>query len=418
MKHHNIRPITKRRNHHESPWSVPNTLSFCSAVVLVACFMGCPSETDDGADGGNTEAALDAGHEDLSDGGQTADGGQPVSCVYDAENTLGDLALGSGFSLVETAIITNDISALAFAGESGDTVYALNAVDNQVLDLGAWDELVSAGNMDMAEPAFDLLRAEDASEIAFASPFLASNGRFLAAGYTLAFDANTGLAPGHIALFDSQSEMTPNPPAHVPSDNNFHAAFLDATLLVNAGNLAGLGSGNGVYAWEAETNLALGQVASFPGGASASGFTAVSQGEAVGLGYYNSSYVNQMSVVSRAELLAAISEMQPVDLEDAESLTSSGFLVAGHMGDDLVLANGYYDANFELVQEDVVAFSTQPETVDGGVNLSVGEPQTVLDAPENTCQRVVFLSSLEDDLIVAVADEHPTHLRLLRISGD
>ena len=402
-----------QRRHRQIPW----TRFFL--VTALMCLIGCPSETDDTTDGGESETQSDAGSDTTSDGGQNIDGGSEVSCVYEEANTLGDFSLSSGYSLVDTAIITLDYSALAIASHDGtDTVYGLDSKENQIVDLGTWAELVSAGSADHATPVFNLLREDDTSEIAFASQFLASNGRYLAAGYTLAYDANTGVAPGHIALFDTLSETTPNLPVHIPSDNNFHASFMDTTLLVNSGNLGGMGSSNGVYAWEAETSLALGQAASFPGDASASGFTVATAGDAIGLGFYNASYVNQMTVVSRADLMMAITEMQPLDLQDEETLPSPGFLAAGHMGDDLVLANGYYDSNFELVQEDVVAFPAEGLASDGGVMVNVGTEKTILDAPEDTCQRVIFLSAIENDLIVAVADEHPTHLRLLRISVD
>jgi hypothetical protein len=365
---------------------------------------GCP-DLDEETDAGMT----------ISDGGQESDAGvDPNACLFDENSPLGDFTLASGYSVVDVSRVSSSIMAIAALSTAASTedIYALDTSTNQVVHLGQWPTL---GDNTLV---FDLVRNQDQSETTFASGFLVTNGQYLAAGYTLPFDANTGVAPGHIAIYDTAAGETEEPLVHINADNNFHANFLDSYLIVNGSSIDGNGSTNGVYAWDLIASTSIGQVAAFPGDASASGYTIVPTGDVVGLGYYDASFTNQMKVIGKASLVDAIGSMATVSLDGKASILSDGFLLADHMGNDLVFANGYYDDSFQLVQGNVVLVPISSETTGGETSHQAGEASAIVSVPANTCQRIAFLSSIKEDLIIAISDDHPTEIRAVRITRD
>jgi hypothetical protein len=385
-----------------------------AALVFIALgsFTGCPgSESSECcSDGGQQQANSDG---DAGAGG-FADAGNSDFCVFDSETPLGDFLLSNTFSIVDTSEVDAQFIALAAvsSGETNHTLYGLNGTTKQVRQLGAWPSLA------FDEPYFDVVRSEDDADSVFASRYLTTDGQYLVAGYTLPYDPNTGSAPGYIAVHNMLEDADPLYVRHIRADNNYHTGILNSLLLVNGSSIDESGTSNGIYGWDLSTELSRGHIATFPASAAASGFIAVSTGDTVGLGFYDSSFTNQMRLLEKSTLLSAVEDTAAIDLDAEMAAAPGGFLMASHMGTDLIFSLGFYDDSFQLVQGDVVKVSMTTETRNGELRVLPSQAEPILSVPADSCQTVSLIEPIGEDLLIGISDHQVDRIRLVRVRSN
>lgn len=370
--------------------------SWRGALAAAVFCSSCTPAVNDG-DGGVLDDAGDveddAGFND--DAGFVEDDAGPgdagIDPCADADPTLGTLTLAAGFSIVDSSAVPGEaIAVTAVAQGESYRVYAVDVVDVSVLDLGVWPSL------DTATTLFEIVPDDGTVDTAYASPFLAHTGSRLAAGYTAPFN-DLGVAPGHVAIFDTAAVS--DALAHVPSDNNYSAAFADDVLVVNATSLGGVGTETAIYGWATEAGV----LATFPDPAMTYGapVAATAQGGVVVSGYYADTGAQHFFLLSAASAAAALAG-QPVALADEDEITAVPSLYAASFGEYLAYVHGDYTA-VEAVRR---------------VPLADGADRTAEDVLviQDGCTSVTMLADMGDDLLVGLSDSAGS--RLIRVRQD
>lgn len=364
--------------------------SFVSVLFALAA-VGCTPSP--GEDAGPTPES-DAGPG--TDAGEP-DGGAPDPCVgatYDP--VLGTLSVAAGYEVVDDAPLPENIVAVGTGpveGGTGYQVYAGNAVSLSVLDLGVWPDLTAGSEL------YSVVPDDVAPDDAFLSPFLvvgtiAGDG-FVAAGYTQAFDADTGQAPGALTVYDGGRTF-------IDAPNNYSGGtFAETHFVVNAAGADTTTGDNGIYAVGPDGTSY--QAASFDSGWMASnGFTAVAGGLVVTGGFFDdgtSGPANHLFALPIADVAAAEND-GAIDLAQAEEVAVGALSAAAGFGDDLAVIRGDFFVPLEGVER---------------ISLAQGAdrtPEPVLEASDD-CTIVDVLASMGDDLLVGVQD--PNGRRLLQV---
>lgn len=353
-----------------------------------------------------TSGVSDAGHEDHEshdeDGGMpmgdepagdtaTGDPNDPCAdATYDA--VLGTLMLADGFATKESASLPTDVVAVAAVVDGSSwRLFGLDATELVVTDLGGWPSLQS-------EPAkvFSLLPESYGGE-AFASGFLASRGSTLVAGYTGDFDPETFVASGELVVFD-RSAQSGVAPVRVNAPNNYAAAYVGETLLVNAHRIAELGDETRVYGWR---DGVASVVARFEDPASTYGgpVLPLADGGAVVGGYVTDE--TQFFHLLADDLAA------PADgvlLDENRKVLGAPYLHAAPFGAGFAYLHGDFFNPVEAVR--VVSLEDD-----------AGQRTTDVLQLVDACTNVDLLASLGEDLLVGIND--PQGRRLVRLSrGD
>lgn len=397
--------------------TVPSSSSLSRALLallaLLPLALACPappSEDGGSADAGDVDGgAVDSGAADggSSDGGAVDDdaglpdaGEDPcAAAIYDAD--LGTLALGDGFSVVESAPLPGGAFAVATTIGLNDEIHvaALDSVSEAVVDLGAWPTLGGS------EPLFDAVPAVEASEERYLSSFLAAGGARIAAGYTLPFDVNSFVSPGTVALHDGAAT------SYADAEGNYSAAFYGDALLVN-GTSAGAAT---LYALRpGASGLEQSEVATFPAEwAAFSGYTAVVRDQIVVVGGYYAATgeapTNHLLAVPASHIDAALAGGVPVDLTSGVDIAAHGMGAVSAFGDGVAVLKG----DFGLTPEGVVRVGL---SLDGGDQVSAAAPTFVLRTVDE-CTSIDLLASLGDDLLVGVLDPNGRRLVRVRVGG-
>ncbi|MFZ9887521.1 MAG: hypothetical protein ACO3JL_08465 [Myxococcota bacterium] len=366
-------------------------------LSLLAASIACVPITD----------AADAGHDEHH--GSHDDGGTPMgddlaedstddenpssssdsceSASYDA--LLGTLVLSQGYTVAESAPLAPTVLAVAAVAEGASwQLFGLDSANLEVNDLGTWPTLRSE-----VTKVFSLL-PESYSGEAYASGFLASHGSTLVAGYTGDFDPETFIATGELLVFD-RSEPGTVSPVRLLAPNNYAAAFVGDTLLVNAHGLGEVGEETGVYGWRVgETSIAArfedpaatygGPVLPLPGGD-------------VVLGGYIGDETQFFQVL--ADDLATTDA--GVLLDDSRKVLGAPYLHAAPFGNGFAYLHGDFFNPVEAVR--VVPF-------EGSAPSSASDVLLLVD----DCTSVDLLAPLGDDLLVGISD--PQGRRLVRVS--
>jgi hypothetical protein len=323
----------------------PIVLSSLVAALAVACSPGLSPAEDAGPDGPD-----------------------PVDPVDPA--VLGTLTLNEGYSLVGSASLPEDVTAVAaVTGIDSLQVYGVDSTANAVLSLGEWPAL---GKSDVL---FDLVPDGETPSTVFASPFLATDGSArLAAGYTEPFNPMTGTALGKVAVYDlaqGGSSLT-----HVDAPLNYTAAFLGDRLVVNGGGLGAASEGNALYWWDDTELPSTGLLAVFDEAWQASsGFSATAAGVLAAGGFYDDGdgAGNHLLRVTAAEADAVVDGSDAIDLAAAERVATGAIFAAG----------------------------------------ASREPTFVLETTDDATT-IELIASIADDLLVGVSDDDGR--RLLRIA--
>lgn len=359
---------------------LPTSLSACALLaVALALPAGCP-----GGDG-----PTDAGDGDV-DAGTAGDGdgdGDGGACADAADPDLGDLVLGAGYVKVGAAVLPAGLTRAVLLADGADVVaVGLDEVGLRVVQLGTWPDLALGATW------FDLLRpGDEANGAAFVSPYLVTDGAWVAAGYTQAFDAELGTFPGALALANLYEDTAGA--TFLDAPGNYTASFVAPdTLAVNGFGLEGVGGGPALYALELGAEEPPITLATFPGDVGGSGYTAGNLVEGrVAAGYADTDFVNHLFLLDESTIEGAW-QGSPVDLDGRSPVdaASPGVLEVTGFGEGWALLRGGYDASFSRVEDDVVAVSL------------AGDVTTVLTLPAASCAHVPFLSSFGDELVIGV----------------
>ncbi len=361
-------------------------VSLLSCLLLhlaLACAPG--SSGDAGVPADAAQASDDAGAAD--DGGSDDGGVEPCA---DADPVLGTLTLGEGYSVVDSAALSPSIAVVEVVpGEGGGTLYGLDVAAGAVVNLGPWPIADDAAGSALFEVV-----PNDVEE-SYLSWFLAYDGARFAAGYTGAFDTETFVVAGAIALYDTTAGVS-EPLRYVDANGNFAAEFVDATLVVNATSLGALEGDTALYA-KADAPLLLASYAD-PTTTFGGPVIATKAGGLVVGGYHGGA--QHFSLLSAGDVAAALSG-DPIALADAEEIVAAPSLAAARFGDELVYVHGDFFVPFEAVR---------------GVSLDDGAarvPHDVLTFHDE-CTAVDLLTDMGDDLLVGLSDDAGRRLVRLR----
>lgn len=387
-----------------------------SCAALVACLFfasacGSPAETldggvsvvDSGAGGGAGGGGGGGGGGGAGggggDGGVTSDGGSDagvdggsdagLDCATVSLNPVtGSFDLGSGFTVRESAGIPSGLVAAADVYDGGSRyLYGLDGLSGDVRRLGVWPNLFDGG------VAFSALSSDAGT--GFVSPFLASDGRRLLAGYTKSGGG------GHVALFDG---LTGGAPSYVLAHGNFTAAGVNNAFAINSSGIDATTGDVALYALRgtAQTH----KLATWPTGVStAQGNTASTNNGILIAGYYDlGDFQNHLLAVPPSAYLGALASGTTVSLTGATEVYAGGDVlgVAG-MGPDVIVQRGDYPPpNFEATTSEVRRIRLTLSG-SGTQTVSVGVAGPVLTA-RSTCSKVLFVAPLGPDLIVGFED--------------
>ncbi|OJH42413.1 hypothetical protein [Cystobacter ferrugineus] len=346
--------------------------------------------------GTGSDAGTDAGTDPGTDAGTDA-GTEPTACAdlsHDAQ--LGTLQLQPGFTVVESALLAENIGAItAVAGASGSyTVYGVNS-DKSVYALGTWPNVAGS-----TTPLFPVVEP-NGPQNAFPSNYLVSDGVRLLAGYTLA-DAS-----GKVAVHDTVT----NASTYLAAKGNFSAVGLDGAFLINGLDLEGVSeTGSAVYALKTQsTPFSVSRLATFPVAQSASGFNALTTNKIVVLGYFGGK--NVLHAVSPETYAPALAAGTSLDLSGANTpqiYAGSDLFYAAGFGAGVALHRGAYSESYEQLTHDVARISLSPAGSDGK-GVTAGNLEVVL-SQSNTCTSVVAMAPLAEDLLVGLEDKNGRRL--------
>jgi hypothetical protein len=372
------------------------TLLLSAALTLAfgACAPGGEPPVDDGG-----APADDAGSDDAG----AADAGAPDPCadaVLDAH--LGTLVAAAGFSVVDSSALGAGPVAVAVTGE-GDSpqVYAVDGAALELRDLGTWPSLGDGATL------ASLLPDGTAADDAFASPFLAADGDRLAAGYTRAFDAVTGLVPGGVLVYDGTLAAAEQV-RRIEAEGNYTAAWSGGVLVVNATSAGDANVGAAIYGVvDGEGGLEGHVVAAYDDAWEPYvGYTATTAGEVAAGGFFargDDAPANHLLRLTADDVEASTDGGPASDLGAAESVGAFALTAVVGWRDGVALIEGDYFNPLEGVRW--VDMSDSADRT----------PTAVLDAVD-ACTSVDLLASNEDLLYVGVSDANGR--RLVRIRDD
>lgn len=331
----------------------------------------------------------------LVDAGASIDAGATVDAGDPCMTSPGDVVLGT-LSTVGTAMVT--ASAALPAGimavtQAQGVLYGLNA-RGEVSSLGTWPT-ISSGHV-----VAHVIAPQDADAGVYVSGFFTSTGTQLLAGYT-----GSGFS-GQVAVV----ELGDAGVHFVNAPGNFGAVGTVGTFVINGLGLGSI-SDAGVFALRVGSTIETSVIASFDPSlnASASGATVMTNDGVLLIGYSTSpNYENVVRAVAPGLARAALDGGAAIALSAAQPVVAQGFDVMGvdAFGSAALVTSGGYDSKFSAYTTSV---KRVPLTVSGD-SVLVGSPLTLLQENGSRCTRVLFTSTSDGALYVAVQDRRGARL--------